>query len=170
MLPVFRRTAEDGDLRNPPLHNERPHVQEDGESSDANNDGNWGERDTGGPVNFRVAMQEYEEMRRELSHISQSKSHTSRRSNRSGNRKFTLKKIVSGGNRGQPEAEPPVDDRDIETPPGERMDEEKDEEKDVDEDVGDFQLTEFLRDGHFEKRVEGVSAKRVGVVWKNLTG
>jgi ATP-binding cassette subfamily G (WHITE) protein 2 (SNQ2) len=55
-----------------PLHNydengERPHQPEDGSStsgSDRNNDGVWGERDIGGPVNLRNAMADYEEMRR----------------------------------------------------------------------------------------------------------
>jgi len=32
----------------------------------------------------------------------------------------------------------------------------------------DFQLEGFMREGHFEKRVDDVSAKKVGVVWKNL--
>jgi ATP-binding cassette subfamily G (WHITE) protein 2 (SNQ2) len=30
-------------------------------------------------------------------------------------------------------------------------------------------LGDFLKDGHFEKRREGRSAKKVGVVYKNLT-
>jgi hypothetical protein len=34
---------------------------------------------------------------------------------------------------------------------------------------GDFELDEFLKDGHFEKRRAGRSAKKVGVVYKNLT-
>lgn len=33
---------------------------------------------------------------------------------------------------------------------------------------GDFILSDFLREGHFEKRVDGNSAKRIGVVYKNL--
>lgn len=34
------------------------------------------------------------------------------------------------------------------------------------EEKDDFQLDEFMREGHFEKRTEGRSAKRVGVVYK----
>jgi ATP-binding cassette subfamily G (WHITE) protein 2 (SNQ2) len=34
---------------------------------------------------------------------------------------------------------------------------------------GDFELGDFLKDGHFEKRQEGRTAKKVGVVYKNLT-
>jgi ATP-binding cassette, subfamily G (WHITE), member 2, SNQ2 len=35
--------------------------------------------------------------------------------------------------------------------------------------TGDFALGDFLREGHFEKRVDGHSAKRIGVIYKNLT-
>jgi ATP-binding cassette subfamily G (WHITE) protein 2 (SNQ2) len=33
---------------------------------------------------------------------------------------------------------------------------------------GDFELGDFLKDGHFEKRQEGRSAKKVGIIYKNL--
>lgn len=32
----------------------------------------------------------------------------------------------------------------------------------------DFELSEFMKEGYFEKRKDGRSAKKVGVVWKNL--
>jgi hypothetical protein len=50
--------------------------------------------------------------------------------------------------------------------PGE---EEELEEEQSSEDSDDFELGEFLRDGHFEKRQEGRSAKKVGLIYKNLT-
>lgn len=37
------------------------------------------------------------------------------------------------------------------------------------EESDDFQLGEFLREGHFEKRSQGTSDKKVGVIYKNLT-
>lgn len=37
------------------------------------------------------------------------------------------------------------------------------------QDEDDFELDEFIREGHFEKRKDGRSAKKVGVVFKNLT-
>ncbi|PVI00273.1 ATP-binding cassette superfamily, partial [Periconia macrospinosa] len=37
------------------------------------------------------------------------------------------------------------------------------------EDEDDFELGRFMREGHFEKRKEGQSAKKVGVIWRNLT-
>jgi ABC-type multidrug transport system ATPase subunit len=33
----------------------------------------------------------------------------------------------------------------------------------------EFELEQFMREGHFEKRVEGRSAKKVGALWKDLT-
>jgi ATP-binding cassette, subfamily G (WHITE), member 2, SNQ2 len=35
--------------------------------------------------------------------------------------------------------------------------------------TGDFALSDFMREGHFEKRVDGHSAKRIGVIYKHLT-
>lgn len=170
LAPVFRERVENGEtnLHNP--HGERPHSPEDGATSpESNNEGTWGERDLGGPVNFRAAMQEYEEMRRELSSISQTRSRQSRRSNRSNPQKSGLKKFLTGGSqRQEPDVEQPIDDREVESQVEEDMGEEKEEEDN--EEVGEFQLTEFLKDGHFEKRVEGASAKKVGVLFKHLTG
>ena len=50
------------------------------------------------------------------------------------------------------------------------FDEDKRAGEDEDEEEEDFQLDDFLRDGHFEKRTpEGESAKKVGVVYRHLT-
>lgn len=58
MIPVFKQHAEDGE-RNGNLHNPQEQRNSEGTAdSDSNNDGTWGERDVGGPVNFRVAMQD----------------------------------------------------------------------------------------------------------------
>jgi hypothetical protein len=43
------------------------------------------------------------------------------------------------------------------------------DEKPDENDEDDFELGTFLKDGHFEKRASGRSAKKVGVVYKNLT-
>jgi ATP-binding cassette subfamily G (WHITE) protein 2 (SNQ2) len=68
---MYQASAEGRDGTRVPLHNipsEYPHELEEASSSgnDVNNDGTWGERDVGGPVDFRAAMQDYEDMRREL--------------------------------------------------------------------------------------------------------
>jgi ABC-type uncharacterized transport system YnjBCD ATPase subunit len=39
---------------------------------------------------------------------------------------------------------------------------------DGDDDEGEFELEQFMREGHFEKRTEGKPHKKVGVVYKNL--
>lgn len=173
MLPtVFRQRVEEGEIN---LHNPREESTHslEGAADSSNNDGTWGERDVGGPVNFHAAMQEYEGMRRELTSLSQSKSRQSRRSNRSGAQRSGLRKILTGGgsNQGklrQAEADPSIDAHEVESQPEEYIDGEKDEADN--EEIGEFHLTEFLKDGHFEKRVEGASAKKVGVVFKHLTG
>lgn len=43
------------------------------------------------------------------------------------------------------------------------------EAADFEKEGEEFQLDDFMREGHFEKRVDGHSAKKIGVVWSNLT-
>jgi len=126
--------------------------------TEVDNDGTWGERDVGGPVDLRNAMQEYEEMRRELTALSKTRS---TRTERPKSRASAFKKISSrasrrsrAGNDMEPEAGD--GDSDVEAQAGAQ-------------DEDDFQLGDFLKDGHFEKRQEGRSAKKVGVVYRNLT-
>ncbi|OQD78445.1 hypothetical protein PENDEC_c001G03921 [Penicillium decumbens] len=102
-------------------------------------EGRWGEREAGDPVSRRDAMLELEEMRRELTRT--------RSATKSARR---LKSRTS------------------------RKDEEKalDEEETDDEETGQtgFDLGEFLIGGHLERRTTtGEPAKKVGVVFKNLT-
>ncbi|EHK98891.1 putative ATP-dependent permease PDR12 [Glarea lozoyensis 74030] len=147
-----------------PMHNrdetfpEQSRSTDDPSSSssqtDVENDGTWGERDVGGPVDLRHAMQEYEEMRRELTALSKTRS---TRTERPKSRASALRKISSRASRRSRTTAPAEDeDSDVEAQDGER-------------DADDFQLGDFLKDGHFEKRREGRSAKKVGVVYKNLT-
>lgn len=159
MLPVFREDAGEGQQHGQGAHN--PHRVVDSDSTRQ-----WGERDAGEPVDFRLAMQQYEGLQRELSTLSQSKSHTSRRS-KSGRKRGLTAERQSQQQSDYSAAGPPVDDREVETPRDENRDAEKDE---VNEEESDFELTTFLRDGHFEKRVDGASAKKVGVVFRNLIG
>ncbi|TVY85139.1 ABC transporter G family member [Lachnellula suecica] len=151
---MYEERAEGREGPRVPLHNtdpngERPHAPEEASSSgDENNDGMWGERDVGGPVNFRNAMLDYEEMRNTLSKTRSAKTHRSGATRKSRGRAGT-------------ETEPaPETERDVEA---------QDEEKEAEEEEDNFELGEFLKDGHFEKRQEGRSAKKVGVVYKNLT-
>ncbi|KAI9051036.1 hypothetical protein LZ554_005144 [Drepanopeziza brunnea f. sp. 'monogermtubi'] len=149
-----------------PLHNieatgELPHQPEEASFSssgaDIANDGTWGERDVGGPVNFQNAMLNYEEMRKELSGLSKTRSQGAKSMKSIG-----VKRVASTGTRrsNANKAEP-----DIEAQRGGKPEEEGASEEDEEE----FELGDFLKDGHFEKRQEGKSAKKVGVVYKNLT-
>lgn len=157
-----------------PLHNvenaeERPNRPEDGSTSSPDSglrdDGTWGERDIGGPVTFRNAMLDYEEMRRELTTLSKTRSAGAKST---GQQSSGLKRVTTAGTRRSHQRSRTNDTQDDleaqtgEKPEGEDGDAEQEEEE-------EFQLGEFLKDGHFEKRQEGRSAKKVGVVYKNLT-
>lgn len=171
---MFTENAEGRDGTRVPLHNvddhhgERRHQPEEasGSSTGVNtpaDDGTWGERDIGGPVNFRNAMINYEEMRRELSNLSRSRTSKSiprrpgssalKKVSSAASRRSLSRRSMTAGNGAQT-------DPDIEA---------QDDEKPVEEEEDDFELGVFLKDGHFEKRQEGRSAKKVGVVYKNLT-
>ncbi|KAF8867215.1 hypothetical protein BDZ45DRAFT_609442 [Acephala macrosclerotiorum] len=166
---MFTKNAEGRGGTQVPLHNvddngERPHQPEETSGSSTGvdtpiNDGTWGERDIGGHVNFRNAMIDFEEMRKELTHLSKSRTSRSdtRRPGTSG-----LRKISSVGSRARraPSNATAPSEADIEAQGDEKPEEEEED---------DFELGEFLRDGHFEKRQEGRSAKKVGVVYKHLT-
>ncbi|KAL9602675.1 MAG: hypothetical protein Q9219_001665 [cf. Caloplaca sp. 3 TL-2023] len=126
-------------------------------------EGTWGERDAGGPVSHRMAMDDYEAMRRELTHLSQLQSRASHKSGRS--KLFRSHTSQSKGSRlsrtlsRRPSSES-TRAEDLEAGDAEHLAEKEE----------DFELGRFIREGHFEKRTEkGHSAKKVGVVFKNLT-
>ena len=127
-------------------------------------DGTWGEREVGEPVSTATALSNFEDMRRQLTHLSleRTRSRTSTATQPKGwvertRSSFARPRTKSTRRRSDATADIDEDEKEI-GPQGEG------------EDDGDFQLSEFLRDGHFEKRTsEGESAKKVGVVWKNLT-
>jgi ATP-binding cassette, subfamily G (WHITE), member 2, SNQ2 len=152
-----------------PLHNyERPLDQdavstEDVEVDVGGHDGPWGERDVGGPVDLRVAMQEYEDMRRELTHLSRTRSQQTQRSGRALSSR--LSRTVSTRSRREPLRTLTATDVEAEIRPEA---EEAIEEEDVN-DEEEFALDDFLRDGRFERRREDRPAKKVGVVFKYLT-
>jgi ATP-binding cassette subfamily G (WHITE) protein 2 (SNQ2) len=166
---MFQQGAEGRDGPQVPLH----HVDEDGErshqtgedaitSSDVN--GTWGERDVGGPVDLRHAMLEYEEMRKELTNLSRTKSRKSVKSTtRQGS--SNLHRQISRGSHATVPMKP---EHDVEAAMEEEKVETPEQDSSSSED-GEFELGDFLKDGHFEKRKDGESAKKVGVVYKNLS-
>ncbi|KAG9235635.1 ABC-2 type transporter-domain-containing protein [Amylocarpus encephaloides] len=158
---MFNARAEANGGNRVPLHNfpDAPGSNESSSSSsqnDINNDGTWGERDAGGPVDLRAAMQDYEEMRRELTQLSKTRTAKTERSN--ATRAGLMRKVTSRASRASHPTR--ASTADIEAQ-GEGEGEVEDDD--------DFELGDFLKDGHFERRQEGRSAKKVGVVYKNLT-
>ncbi|KAL3458663.1 ABC-2 type transporter-domain-containing protein [Aspergillus heterothallicus] len=110
--------------------------------TDTSSEGQWGERGTE-PVSRRGAMEDYEEMRRELTRLSLQRT----------------KSTTKDANRMRSRASQPHDPEMAEEDP------EKQEEE-----FGSFDLTDFLMGGHLERRTTaGDPAKKVGVVFKNLT-
>ncbi|TKA53909.1 hypothetical protein B0A49_13307, partial [Cryomyces minteri] len=142
-----------------------PHELDEDESSGTSSaddrDGTWGESDVGG-LNQRMAMEDYEALRRNLTNLSRTRSQLSRTKSRqeAGSLYQTLSRIS-----GRPtESRKPI-----------RRTATRGEESEVGDveagpdDKDEFELDTFMREGHFEKRVDGRSAKKVGVVYKSLT-
>lgn len=123
-------------------------------------EGTWGERDAGGPVNQVMAMEDYEALRRELTTLSKTRSGKSQKTSSSGR---DLRRISS--NRSATRSDT---NEDGENDLGHAITSATDVERGEDYEQDDFELDEFMREGHFEKRKDGKSAKKVGVIYKNL--
>lgn len=124
-------------------------------------EGTWGERDAGGPVDQVMAMEDYEALRKELTSLSKTRSGKSQKSHKDTGR--DLRRISSARSAARSEADQGTQG-DIEHYETNATDVERGEDHEED----DFELDEFMREGHFEKRKDGASAKKVGVVYKNL--
>ncbi|RMD40166.1 hypothetical protein DV735_g4954, partial [Chaetothyriales sp. CBS 134920] len=125
-----------------------PTPSDDMTPNDATIDGTWGEREVGERVSREHAMHDFDDMNQQLAQLGlqQTRSQQPTRTRPGGGtlKSHTASDIDSDGN-------------------------EVDLQYSSD-DEGDFHLGDFLKDGHFEKRTpEGNAAKKVGVVWKNLT-
>ncbi|KAF2474648.1 ABC transporter-like protein [Lindgomyces ingoldianus] len=120
----------------------------------ADPEGTWGERYVSHP-NQRMAMEDFEALRETLTSLSKTRSQAHDRPDGlfwTLSRKSTMR---AGPRRASMS----------------RSDAVADEEADdiVAEKEGVFELDKFMREGHFEKRKDGQSVKKVGVIWKNLT-
>ncbi|KAI1398279.1 ABC-2 type transporter-domain-containing protein [Hypoxylon fuscum] len=116
-------------------------------SSSNDGDGTWGERDVG-RFDEHEAMEELEALRHNLSQL-----HKTRTRDTQASRPFDI------------EAADAISRRHTKQAGVAELD--GDEKAAVEED--DFELGKFMRDGHFEKRTEAGSEKRVGVIYKHLT-
>ncbi|KAF2206076.1 ABC drug exporter AtrF [Delitschia confertaspora ATCC 74209] len=125
--------------------------------SRSDKEGTWGERDAGHP-NAHMAMEDLEVLRETLSNLSRTRSHLERPDG--------LLRALSRKSGRQPVPKP-MDAQSLEE--GLRKDEQVDSRNSSAGKEDDFELGKFMREGHFEKRKNGQSAKKVGVIWRNLT-
>ncbi|KAK8217419.1 ATP-binding cassette transporter snq2 [Zalaria obscura] len=126
-------------------------------SDDYDREGTWGERDAGRP-NEVMAMEDYENLRRQLTNLSKSRSKDDERSlAHSLSRRSTGRRASRQVTRRTTRRDEESQVGDVDAAPQDGRDED------------DFELDAFMKEGHFEKRHEGKSAKKVGVVYKNLT-
>jgi ATP-binding cassette, subfamily G (WHITE), member 2, SNQ2 len=172
-LPEDKRRKRSDENDPNPWHDnratEQQQQQDGGEAAEARPvSGTWGEIDAG-VESHRMAMEDFEALREELTVLSGS------RSQRSDQTQPSLFRTITGRSaRSVPPrqvkrkwSEGAVSGRQP-TRDGTTTDEEGDLE-DGDAKEEEFELENFMQAGHFEKRVEGRSAKKVGVVWRNLT-
>ncbi|PYH66150.1 ABC drug exporter AtrF [Aspergillus vadensis CBS 113365] len=114
--------------------------------TDLSADGRWGEQEEE-PVSRRGAMEDFEEMRKELTRLSL---HQTRSATREAQR------LRSRASQARDEEKAMEDDDDMSGT--------------TDSGYGGFDLSEFLMGGHLERRTTaGEPAKKVGVVFKDVT-
>ncbi|SMQ45282.1 unnamed protein product [Zymoseptoria tritici ST99CH_3D7] len=134
------------------------------EEVEGEGEGTWGENDVGG-FTTRQAMEDYEALRKDLTQLSKTRSrdtqHSLKRTTTGQTAKSGRKSLTSRQATHTSEAA----EQDVEAGPQEEVEESKKDDDDED----DFELDRFMREGHFEKRSDGTSDKRVGVVYKDLT-
>ncbi|KHN95207.1 ABC drug exporter AtrF [Metarhizium album ARSEF 1941] len=124
-------------------------------SDDTSNGGYWGDTYADGPVSQRAAREDFRELQHELTRRS---TNASAARGRSGGgllgRMFSAK---SGPGEQEKHASP---ERELDSAGSERT-----------AHADGFELEQFIRDGHLEKRnpENGESTKKVGVLFKNLT-
>ncbi|KAJ8110182.1 hypothetical protein OPT61_g6907 [Boeremia exigua] len=167
----------DQDSRRNPWHNESQYIENgrervasgdhDSESSSLDGiprTGTWGEPDAG-TFDPTTAAADIHVLRRELTNLSHTRSQTARSErNQDGlmhaiSRKSTRHSVSRQVSRvSQTQTSESTAAEDDETADAAVAAEKED----------DFELGEFMKEGYFEKRKDGRSAKKVGVVWKHL--
>ncbi|KAK0386033.1 hypothetical protein NLU13_5870 [Sarocladium strictum] len=149
-------------------------------AAETGRDGTWGEPDTGRTTEA-AAIRCYEDLRQDLDHLHRTRTGESRaaarsrsRGARSASRASRASRTSRRGSAATVSAQRGAASRrsrrraDRE----EEMEFESDPEgtaDDKEESEDEFELGEFMREGHFEKRTDGVSAKRLGLVYEGLT-
>ncbi|KAK5134541.1 hypothetical protein LTR08_006326 [Meristemomyces frigidus] len=142
------------------LHNQYPteEAEEDSGRSERDVAGTWGERDAGG-FDEAEARQDYEDLQNKLHQTRSRDSQTgSLRRIASARSKETRRPSRPTTHHTDTQASKVSTSGDTEAGPAKEESEED-----------DFSLDRFMREGHFEKREDGGSTKKVGVIYKNLT-
>lgn len=116
---------------------------------DVDRDGTWGERDVG-DIHEHRALQEYEALRNDLIQLHKTNTQASKATISRTKSQTTAKKRLSLAH-------------------GDAKDEEDVQIEGAEDSEDEFELGEFMREGHFEKRTEDGSAKKIGLVYENLT-
>ena len=173
---MWGTTVDSEKLRRAESHDRQPHQQHDrrppgnipedrreddsSDGVDLTREGTWGERNVE-DVTRSEAMQEYENLRQNLTQL-----HKSRTAESQAGRSLTqTRSRRSHATSNRPESR--AERRRTQETDLEAGDEEKD---DTGDEADDFELSDFMREGHFEKRTtRDGSHKRVGVVFENLT-
>ncbi|QUC20523.1 uncharacterized protein UV8b_04764 [Ustilaginoidea virens] len=151
MLDHGREQGESGPV--PPLNNSTTTVGDSPLPDDTSTDGYWGDTYADGPVSESAARQDFQHLRRELSRRSTGASPA----HRTRSRTSFIGRVFSSGQAGQA------------GPDAEKQDAYPDSEEAAAAPT-DFELEQFIRQGHLEKRnPNGASTKKVGVLFKNLT-
>ncbi|KAK8054005.1 ABC-2 type transporter-domain-containing protein [Apiospora saccharicola] len=130
------------------------HIEKGREAADPSADGTWGERDVGG-FNEQEAKQEFEALKNNLNQLQRTRTQETQASRVGTTQSRGDKALSRTQTRQSAAASHTTDFTDLEAGEG-------------DGDT-DFELSEFMREGHFEKRTDDGSAKKVGVLYKNLT-
>lgn len=119
------------------------------DTDDNSNDGYWGDTYADGPVSQRAARQDFEDLQRELTRRSTSASAAYKTKSRG-----SLVSRIFSGQRDSGNTEEQADADSEATAQGDG-----------------FELEQFIREGHLEKRnpENGESTKKVGVLFKDLT-
>ncbi|KAF1360157.1 ABC drug exporter AtrF [Lizonia empirigonia] len=168
----------DQDRRRNPWHNESEHLQDgrervatEGASSGSSSPegvrrtGTWGESDAG-RFNPTTAAADIHALREELATLSRTRSQTARseRNHHDGLMRTVSRKSTrrSASRRASRVSHTCTDGSTV------AEDEETTDAAVAAEKEDDFELGDFMKEGYFEKRKDGKSAKKVGVVWKGL--
>jgi len=137
--------------------------------------GTYGEPDAG---NFdeREAAAQFEELRRNLTQLSKTRSRDTQSSTRTrpnigeNLRRSSTRRTTTSVDRVAEKDHRSAKGDDVEANAGKKEgDDEIKAEEDEENNGADLDLTQFMREGHFEHREDGMSHKKVGVIYKNLT-